>query len=88
MRARMGLKRTTATVLVISTVWLAGCATGTMARDESQGVSDPDRKRAANECVRASLRVSDSGELFMPYLVDRDVYARCMEARGYATITR
>jgi hypothetical protein len=69
-------------------VWPAGCATGKMARDKSQRVSDPDRQRATNECVRASLTVSDSGELFMPYLVDRDVYARCMEARGYPTITR
>ena len=88
MGARMGLKWMAAIVLVSSTVWLAGCATGKMARDESQGVSDPDRQRATNECVRASLTVSNSGELFMPYLVDRDVYARCMEARGYPTITR
>jgi hypothetical protein len=88
MGARMGLKWMAAMVLVGSTVWLAGCSTGKMARDDSQRVADPERQRATSECVRASLTVSNSGELFRPYFVDRDAYARCMEARGYPTITR
>jgi hypothetical protein len=32
--------------------------------------------------------VSDSGQVLMPYVVDRDIYARCMEARGYTTTIR
>ncbi len=88
MRARVGLTRVVAVALVSSTVLLGGCPPGKSARDEPPGVAQSDRKHAEGECARAAPTNSDSGQSLMPYVVDRDVYTKCMEARGYTTTTR
>jgi hypothetical protein len=88
MRARTKLEHVAGLVLLSSMVWLSGRATEKVAGDEGRAALEADRKQAASECVRAALSVSDSGEVLMPYVVDRDVYTRCVEARGYTTTTR
>ena len=61
---------------------LAGCATGRIAWDKP-GVSQAERERDENACLRAAIGTHSGGELLAPYCIDRDVYTRCMETRRY-----
>ena len=88
MRRGTKLERLVAIAALSTTVWLTGCATAKVAGDEERQAREASRKQAESACVRAALTASDSGQLLMPYVVDRDVYARCMEARGYPAATR
>ena len=65
---------------------LAGCATDRYAVEKAGGeTSEIQRDRSA--CLRASIN-TERGDVLTPYAVDRDVYARCMEARGYPITIR
>ena len=61
---------------------LGGCATGRIAWDKS-GVTQVERERDENACLRASIGTDGGGQLLVPYCIDREVYTRCMETRGY-----
>lgn len=67
--------------LVAAAALLAGCATSRIAWDKA-GATAADRERDENVCMRAAIGL-DSGSLLVPYCIDRDVYTRCMETRGY-----
>lgn len=62
---------------------LAGCATGRIAWDKP-GSSQAERDRDETACLRTAIGVHGRAELLAPYCIDRDVYIRCMETRGYA----
>ena len=61
---------------------LSGCTIGRIAWDKS-GVSQVERERDENACLRAAIGTHSRGELLAPYCIDRDVYVQCMEMRGY-----
>ena len=70
-------------VLLAAVASLAGCATGRITWDKP-GVSQADVERDENACLRAAIGTHGRGELLAPYCIDREVYVRCMETRGYA----
>jgi hypothetical protein len=61
---------------------LGGCATGRIAWDKP-GVSQTERERDENTCLRTAIGTDGGGQLLVPYCIDREVYTRCMETRGY-----
>lgn len=70
--------------LIVSLGLLAGCATQPLVYNKP-GVTEAQRKRDENECLRAAVGGDQSGQvLFGVYRLDRAAYARCMEVRGYA----
>lgn len=71
-----------AMVALLGAAVLAGCTTGRIAW-EKPGASQPERERDENACLRAAIGTHSGGELLAPYCIDRDVYVRCMETRGY-----
>jgi hypothetical protein len=74
--------RSVTIALVGAVALLAGCTTGRIAWDKP-GVSQAERERDENACLRAAIGTRSGGELLAPYCIDRDVYTRCMETRGY-----
>lgn len=77
--------RTTAPslMLVAAAMLLAGCATGRIAWEKA-GVAQAERERDENACLRSAITAdSGGGQLLAPYCIDREVYTRCMESRGY-----
>jgi hypothetical protein len=51
---------------------------------ERPGVSETDKRRDENECVRSAIRGRDERTgTRQVFEIDRAAYARCMEARGY-----
>ena len=73
--------------LLGAAVLLAGCATGRIAWDKS-GVSQAERERDENACLRAAIGGDGGGALLVPYCIDREVYTKCMETRGYTVRPR
>lgn len=71
----------TITLLGAATL-LAGCATARIAWDKP-GVTPAERERDENVCFRAAIGTDGGGQLLAPYCIDREVYTRCMETRGY-----
>lgn len=67
--------------LLAATMLVAGCATPRIAWEKA-GVTQAERERDENACLRAAL-AGEGGQLLAAYCIDRDVYTRCMEARGY-----
>ena len=65
-------------------VQIAGCATTTPVSYDKPGVSAEQRTRDGRECVEASIdhREGQRAGFFVP--IDREAYAACMLARGYA----
>ena len=63
-------------------VFLGGCATGRIAWDKP-GVAQAERERDESACLRAAIGTDGRGQLLAPYCIDREVYTRCMETRGY-----
>lgn len=61
---------------------LGGCATARIAWDKP-GVTQAERERDENACFRAAIGTDGGGQLLAPYCIDREVYTRCMETRGY-----
>lgn len=79
-RATMG-----AALLLAVALLPAGCASaaGRIVYDKP-GVTQADRKQDEGACLREAVATDGSGRIFAPYLVDRDAYSSCMEARGYS----
>jgi hypothetical protein len=74
--------RTAIPVLLLSAAaLLAGCATSRIAWDKA-GATQAERELDENACLRAAIGL-DGGGVLVPYCIDRDVYTRCMETRGY-----
>jgi len=69
-------------VLFTAATLLAGCATARIAWDKS-GVTQAERERDENACFRAAIGTDGGSQLLAPYCIDREVYTRCMETRGY-----
>ncbi len=70
-------------MLLAAAPFLAGCASGRIAWEKS-GVTQAERERDENACLRAAITAnSGGGQLLAPYCIDRDVYTRCMEGKGY-----
>ncbi|HUM16336.1 MAG TPA: hypothetical protein VL086_11655 [Candidatus Nitrosotalea sp.] len=83
----MGDLKRTATGLTIgllgAATLLAGCATGHIAWDKP-GVTQAEKERDENTCLRAAIGADGGGTLLAPFCIDREIYTRCMETRGYA----
>ena len=73
-------------VLLAATTLVAGCATPRIAWEKA-GVTQAERERDENACLRAAL-AGEGGQLLAAYCIDRDIYTRCMEARGYTVRSR
>ncbi len=78
---RTGRSRVRPLLLLILLASLSGCASTRLTFDKA-GVAQADLERDQDTCLRASI-VTDSGTILAPYCLDRDVFVRCMEARGY-----
>lgn len=73
-------------IALLAATLVAGCATERMAWEKT-GVAPAERERDENACLRAAL-ANERGQLLAPYCLDRDVYVRCMESRGYTVRSR
>ena len=70
-------------MLLAAAPLLAGCASGRITWEKS-GVTQAEREREENACLRTAITAdSGGGQLLAPYCIDRDVYTRCMEGKGY-----
>ena len=70
-------------MLASATIFAFGRTTGRIAWEKA-GVTQADRERDENACLRSSITAdSGGGQLLAPYCIDREVYTRCMESRGY-----
>ena len=81
----MRYARSTAASLMLAsaTIFAVGCTTGRIAWEKA-GVNQADRERDENACLRSAITAdSGGGQLLAPYCIDREVYTRCMEGRGY-----
>lgn len=76
------MRVTRAGVLLVGAVLIAGCATGKVSYVKA-GVSEAERKRDENECVRASLEHTYRAHILVPIAIDREAFATCLESRGY-----
>lgn len=72
-------------LLLIPLTAVAGCASTHLVFDKP-GVDPEDRNRDQSACVRSAI-VTESQSILVP-TIDRDVVARCMEARGYTVVTK
>ncbi len=63
-------------------LFLSGCATAQVTYDKP-GITRAERQRDLSECLRAAIGSDDRGRFLALYQIDRDAYARCLEARGY-----
>jgi hypothetical protein len=61
---------------------VVGCATTQISYDKP-GVTQTERKQDESECLRAAIGTDERGRILSVYQIDREVYARCLEARGY-----
>jgi hypothetical protein len=81
----MRYTRSTAAALMLAAaaIFVAGCATGRIAWEKA-GITQADRERDENACLRSAITAdSGGGQLLAPYCIDREIYTRCMEGRGY-----
>ncbi len=78
--------RSTPLLLFMLLTSLVGCASTRLTFDKA-GVAQADLERDQNACLRASI-VTDNGTILAPYCLDRDVFVRCMEARGYTVSSK
>jgi hypothetical protein len=69
-------------VLLATAILIAGCATGKLTYVKA-GVSEAERKRDENECVRTALDHTYRAHILLPISIDREVFAKCLESRGY-----
>ncbi len=77
--------RTTTNIIIAllgATTLLAGCATAKITWDKP-GVTQTDRERDENACLRPAIGTDGTGQLLTPFGIDREVYTWCMEMRGY-----
>jgi hypothetical protein len=81
---RFVANRTLVLTLLVS---LAGCATKQIAL-EKPTVTPVDRQQDENACLRAAVGGELDRQLLAPYRIDRDLFMRCMEGRGYTAKPR
>jgi hypothetical protein len=75
---------TRALVLLVAATSLVGCATGGRIVWEKPGSAQAERERDESACLRSAITAdSGGGQLLAPYCIDREIYTRCMESRGY-----
>jgi hypothetical protein len=89
-RSMCHVRRTAVSVTIAllgAAALLAGCATGRIAWDKA-GVTQAERERDESACLRAAIGTDGGGQLLAPYCIDREVYTRCMETRGYTVRSR
>jgi len=88
--SRVMAKRSVRDIVLLIAVtggMLAGCATERIAWDK-QGVTQTERERDENACLRTAIGTDGKREMLAPYCIDRDTYTRCMESRGYTVRSR
>ncbi|HJR01230.1 MAG TPA: hypothetical protein VKA83_06350 [Methylomirabilota bacterium] len=83
MRHRTWTRAAVPIVLLTAMTLVAGCATRRIAW-EKPGVTQADRERDENTCLRAAIGSDGGAQILAPYCIDREIYIRCMEGRGYA----
>jgi hypothetical protein len=69
--------------VLLSVNLAAGCGTRQRLVYDKPGLAVAEGERDENECLRKALTQDVSGRILTVVAIDRDVYARCMEARGY-----
>jgi hypothetical protein len=82
MRARHVI-RAAALSFVLSLEFLVGCGTQQRFIYDKPGVTAADARRDESECVQGALTQDVSGRILTLVEIDREAYARCMQARGY-----
>jgi hypothetical protein len=70
------------TALLALLLPVAGCATAQVTYDKP-GVTQAERKQDENECLRAAIGSGEQPRFLAVYQIDREVYVRCLQARGY-----
>jgi len=70
-------------VLLAVLALLAGCATRQIAF-EKPGAAPAERQQDEGACLREAIGTDTSDRILLPYQIDREVFTKCMEARGYA----
>jgi hypothetical protein len=66
---------------------LAGCVTEQTAF-QKPGVSPVDRRQDESACLREAVGADLDQQLLAPYRIDREVFIRWMEKRGYTATPR
>ena len=61
----------------------AGCATRQIAF-EKPGAARAERQQDEGACLREAIGTDTSDRILLSYQIDREVFTKCMEARGYA----
>jgi len=74
-------------VLLAATSLVAGCGTQRIGWEKAN-VTQVDRERDENACLRAAVSSDGGQQILVPYCIDREVYTRCMEGRGYTVRSR
>ena len=64
-------------------VVLAGCSTARAAYDKPGG-TEGERRRDFSDCTQLALGHDAGRHVFLPFVVDREVVAGCLELRGYS----
>ena len=72
-------------LLLTALLLVTGCASSQNAY-QKPGTSEGDRKRDTAECARASIGHEPGRHVVTPVVIDREAFAKCLEARGYARI--
>lgn len=74
--------RTTGMQVLVVIGLLVGCGTTGLGVYDKPGAPEADVKRDRSACLRASASDSDPFRFSGP-TIDREAFARCMEAKGY-----
>lgn len=69
-------------VVLMTAVLTAACATGQV-RYLKAGVTEAERKRDENECLRTALDHTYRAHILIPIAIDREIFQNCLESRGY-----
>lgn len=62
---------------------LTGCSTARAAYDRPGG-TEGERRRDFSDCTQLALGHDGGRHVFLPFVVDREIVAKCLEARGYS----
>jgi hypothetical protein len=81
-RIRAMFWRTTGMQVLVVIGLLVGCGTTGLGVYDKPGAPEADVKRDRSACLRASASDSDPFRFSGP-TIDREAFARCMEAKGY-----
>ena len=70
------------TALLVLLLPAAACATAQVTYDKP-GVTQAERKQDEGACLRAAISSDEHARFLAVYQIDREVYVRCLQARGY-----